>query len=917
MSARNGNGLSPAEPKNEQEAERELTGRPLTLDYRPTRGLWGLGGGDGRFHYHRMLADVEDMVVHPDVSLPYSQYMAGAAKVKFNVKARNKEEYEEAKGILEKFWALAYDQACLRMDYGWYGGELSYKVEKGLLKWSGLEDCLPLDCRALAKRGRQVGFSVKGNLSADAAGGGAGAILLRTASPRWPAKGLWLTHNRRWDRFYGRSQLVGAWRPWKRLASRGGAEEIVDGAVTRRSYGGPEVRYPSSAFRRKGGGEGDFESARAYAREIAENAKSGVSFALPNDRDKDGNYLWEVNWPELGLAGMEVVFTHEGNLQTQIARGIGTPPELLEASETGSGWSGRKVPLLGFYQGQLKNARSLCRALVEQLVLPVLRWNHGPEARCEVEVELDLPADVSGEKPEPEQGAVPARPPPAAAEARQSAPEQPPSGVEQLLPAGGAQLSREADRSPYEAVYAVCRRRAGEGGFELARLHDEQDFGWRPAPAGSKSRHKWVRRTKGRLEYSDAPQRPAEGKPAAAPKAAGAKPPPLPPSRPVATAAAPPAKKAAQPPPLPRPKAPAAPRPAAPSPKPASPARPPEPKPPAPAAAPAKSAVPASPRDALPPEKRQALERLEALNKQAVADPSHPLVRLKAQVAEVSFGDGSKVRTIRGTKESPLTAEDHEALDASHSRAAAMLNVYGRAEEANAQLTAAKAHRAAAEAKDKAAGMTPAKKAHVERLTASLATTEGLTDADRKTRKAHMKYIFSRMPDAVADRVAGEVHESVHFATSEALAAYVGRVSGKPVHDGVKPMGAWSQKSRLLMLDGQANLGQKIGTHFKDQDADTIRGTAAHELAHTLDYTAEGGGQHSKSPEWLAAFQEEITRPDPKTGTYPLSKYATTKPSEGWAEFGRLVYGTKIDREKLKARMPKCAAYWEKHGYLP
>lgn len=68
-----------------------------------------------------------------------------------------------------------------------------------------------------------------------------------------------------------------------------------------------------------------------------------------------------------------------------------------------------------------------------------------------------------------------------------------------------------------------------ENGYELARLHDQADFGWRPVPQGSRSRHKWVCRRGGNLRYSDAQQQPKEiGQGRATKKEAKPKPPPKP-----------------------------------------------------------------------------------------------------------------------------------------------------------------------------------------------------------------------------------------------------------------------------------------------------------------------------------------------------------------------------------------------------
>lgn len=86
------------------------------------------------------------------------------------------------------------------------------------------------------------------------------------------------------------------------------------------------------------------------------------------------------------------------------------------------------------------------------------------------------------------------------------------------------------------------------------------------------------------------------------------------------------------------------------------------------------------------------------------------------------------------------------------------------------------------------------------------------------------------------------------------------------------------------------------------------QGTLAHEVAHTVDR------QLSVLPEWNSAWKEEICRND-----RPLSDYATTKPSEGFAEFGRLLWSHSRkdakppDMEQVAKTFPKCLAFWKKH----
>lgn len=467
--ASNGHGLA---PRSEAEAERALTAQPLTLGYRPSAlaSVFAAFDEGGRFGAQSaMIRDVEAMLSHPDIYQPYDYYRSGIARVKFTVRAATSEHAQFVHDLLTRLWRDHLNQLQLCYDYGWCGYELVYE-DDGLLRFAGLSDLHPLDCWALTRRGHYVGVRLRagsGGFASDVTMSGATDLW---GAGRWPAKGLWLTHNRRWDRFYGRSQLYGAWRPWRRLAGRDGAEEVIDGGVYRFAYQGPEIRYPAEDFK-KAGGELDYDAARDVARQMAEQAKAGFSVALPGTRDPQGEYKWTIRWPDR-VINVDSLLGYEASLQKQCSRGVGVPPELIEASDTGSGWSGRKVPLLGFYTGQQKNADNFVRELVKQVAQPLLRWNYGPEAWCEAECELDLPPAITGEQPKeqaspggqvpggqpsggPQQEGAPPGPPdgPGAPGDDQQPPGQPPGGgLAALLGGNGREMSAAGERRRYAST---------------------------------------------------------------------------------------------------------------------------------------------------------------------------------------------------------------------------------------------------------------------------------------------------------------------------------------------------------------------------------------------------------------------------------------------------------------------------------
>ena len=109
------------------------------------------------------------------------------------------------------------------------------------MKWDYLVNFAPQDTFILTKDYVPVGVRVRNILEV-------GDVDLPMASEEIPAKALWYAHEARYNQHYGRSALRGAWRPWRRLAWKDGAESVVDGGVYRFAYCGPVVGYPDDTM---------------------------------------------------------------------------------------------------------------------------------------------------------------------------------------------------------------------------------------------------------------------------------------------------------------------------------------------------------------------------------------------------------------------------------------------------------------------------------------------------------------------------------------------------------------------------------------------------------------------------------------------------------------------------------------------
>lgn len=366
---------------------REDVGQALTTErsaaYIPTLPVVAMGydsGYDGAYLPGQFFGDVLRMVEHPAVKGPLGYYRSGCANPEFEAEASGEAEKAFALAETEAFWDRSLSRAQLSYEYGWVGCEALYRVENGRHHFDGLHPFAPQDVRPITHEGKIVGVRVA-NLVNDAQQQG----VTLWVSKKIPSKGFWHAHQPKYHPWFGRSQLSSGWRPWRRLATRDAAEEVIDGAVYRAGYQGPQIFYPpgaSQATRQQPGGDPRVDN-RDVATQAAARIKAGGSFTFPNFPGPDGKPAWRVEWDRT-VVDVGPLIEHVKYLKDEISLGIGVAPELLQASEVGSGYSGRAIPLEGFYLQQQEVAGAILESFLQQILLPLIRWNFGPRAWARV-----------------------------------------------------------------------------------------------------------------------------------------------------------------------------------------------------------------------------------------------------------------------------------------------------------------------------------------------------------------------------------------------------------------------------------------------------------------------------------------------------------------------------------------------------
>lgn len=365
-----------------------LLAEPLAQGYRPTMPGWAFWSTDGIPQIY-LIRDIELMLTHPIVRSILDYFKGGIAGAEFDIECNTPSVQPFLEKQIERWWDKGVPLLQGGYDYGWIGLEACYTDEPGVLAWDYLLQFSPRDTFVLTRNRCPVGVRVK-NVDQK------GDVDLWMASADMPAKGIWYPHNPRFGWLYGQSQLLGAWRPWRRLAWRDGAEQVTDMGVYRCAFTGPIVRYPEEDLQAPPGVPATTldsqgrprKYARDYARQMAEQAKAGAGIGMPSTMyppELGGGEKWALEWPSHVL-NVDPLISYCKYLQDQISYGIGVPPELIQSGEVGSGYSGRAIPMEAFLSIQQKIADAILDLFVCQILKPLVRLNWGAHVKFEATV---------------------------------------------------------------------------------------------------------------------------------------------------------------------------------------------------------------------------------------------------------------------------------------------------------------------------------------------------------------------------------------------------------------------------------------------------------------------------------------------------------------------------------------------------
>lgn len=116
---------------------------------------------------------------------------------------------------------------------------------------------------------------------------------------------------------------------------------------------------------------------------MAEARQSGGAMTLPMMFDREGHKLVDYTPPQ-DIGAATGIFEWGRALDYEIWKALELPPEVIEASRVGSGWSGRSVPFIVALSAVQLEFAELVRCVDRDVLRPLVELNFGVEASYEL-----------------------------------------------------------------------------------------------------------------------------------------------------------------------------------------------------------------------------------------------------------------------------------------------------------------------------------------------------------------------------------------------------------------------------------------------------------------------------------------------------------------------------------------------------
>jgi len=330
--------------------------------------------------------DVPRMLRDPQVRFVERMWRAPFQRVKWTVKADSRRVAGYVDQTLRRFWTRSLPRILSRyFRYGFAPAGAEFRHARGLVRLDRVRSVEPRDAtpRLWARgtaAGQLAGFAVSANSgTATSPPDTTGGIWVGCPHAFWFAGHAELTP------YHDMPPIAGTFEPWAEKRGRNGAIPIRRLWFRKCAFRGGVLYHPVGTSNYGSDESPDVRNNQDVAREILEYAESGSVYTFENvpNSGLPGEYAWKFDESKAG-SDVPGLADYPKDLDREMLVGAGIPPEVLEAADVGSGWSGRLIPLMAFLGGVDEYAGLVIEA-ADPFVRHAVAANFGRHAWFEVE----------------------------------------------------------------------------------------------------------------------------------------------------------------------------------------------------------------------------------------------------------------------------------------------------------------------------------------------------------------------------------------------------------------------------------------------------------------------------------------------------------------------------------------------------
>ncbi|WP_425616264.1 hypothetical protein NA78x_006207 [Anatilimnocola sp. NA78] len=271
----------------------------------------------------------------------------------------------------DRIWTQYAHQLLKAKLYGFMPFEVVYRESqsgefRGLIEFAALKDRHPRDCRLLMRGDEPIGYVMREK---------------ERETEVFAPLALNATFDSECTNPYGCALLARAYPAWYEKWMEGGAKRTIRLRMIKDAYLGDIFWYPPD--RKVQLADGQELSWRDLAREVVESRQSGGAMTLPLLYDQDGRKLVDYTPPQ-GVAGYTAIFHWKKDLDLEIWKALEVPPEIIQASTSGSGFSGRWIPFVVALSAVQTELAELIRCLDRDILRPISQLNFGEQPQYEI-----------------------------------------------------------------------------------------------------------------------------------------------------------------------------------------------------------------------------------------------------------------------------------------------------------------------------------------------------------------------------------------------------------------------------------------------------------------------------------------------------------------------------------------------------